>query len=138
MGHRINVQNPEQVLLTVQQVYDSIKVPTMFVHSSLWAIAYGENAKKYRRVLEGGISAAGSRFWFGDDVSPIEYEKTKALAPQENGVKFAEEVEKLTDKICCVPCKDLSFVTNPTVVGLGDTFAGGLVMELAELAAEGK
>lgn len=133
VGQRINLQNPGQVLLTLQQVYEAIKVPTLFVHSSLWAIAYGENAEKYRKVLEGGISAAGCRFWVGDDLNPEMYEKTKQIAPQVNGKIFAEAIEKLSDKICCVPCKDLSFVENPTVVGLGDTFAGGLVMELAEL-----
>lgn len=133
VGHKINLQNPGQVLLTLKQVYDSVKVPTLFVHSSLWAVAYGENAQRYRKVLEGGVAAAGSRFWFGDDVGLEEYEKTKALKPQENGRLFAEAIEKLTDNICCVPCKDLSFVERPTVVGLGDTFAGGLVMELAEL-----
>ena len=31
------------------------------------------------------------------------------------------------ERICCVPCKDLSHVTNPAVVGLGDSFAGGLL-----------
>lgn len=133
IGRRINLQDPDEVLAAVQYVHESINVPTIFVHSSLWAIAYGENASRYRKVLEGGIASAGSRFWFGDDVDPERYERTKQLDPQENGRIFAEAVEKLTDKICCVPCKDLSFVELPTVVGLGDTFAGGLVMELAEL-----
>jgi hypothetical protein len=36
------------------------------------------------------------------------------------------------ENICCRPCKDLSFVEHPTVVGLGDAFAGGLVIGLLE------
>lgn len=133
IGYRFNLQDSEQVLTAVKQIYDSLKVPTLFVHSSVWAIAYGENAGKYRKVLESGVTAAETRFWFGDDVDLEKFERTKQLMPQEEGCIFAGAIEKLTDNICCVPCKDLSFVKQPTVVGLGDTFAGGLVMELAEL-----
>lgn len=133
VGHRINLQNPGQVLLTIQQVYDAIKVPTLFVHSSLWAISYGENPFRYKNTLEDGIAMASTRFWFGDEFGWDEFNKAKALKPQEAGVRFAEKIQTLSDKVCCVPCKDLSFVTNPTVVGLGDSFAGGLLIELSEL-----
>ena len=133
VGHRINLRNPGQVLLTIQQVYDAIQVPTLFVHSSLWALSYGENPFRYKTALESGIAMASTRFWFGDEFGWEEYNRVKALEPQEEGARFAEQIQKLSEKVCCVPCKDLGFVTSPTVVGLGDSFAGGLLMELSEL-----
>lgn len=30
------------------------------------------------------------------------------------------------------PCKNMEFVSAPTAVGLGDAFAGGLLIDLAE------
>ena len=133
VGHRINLQNPAQVLLTIQQVYAAVRVPTLFVHSSLWAISYGENAFRYKESLESGIAMAATRFWFGDEFGWDEYNRANALEPQITGAKFAEKIQGLSDKVCCVPCKNLSFVENPTVVGLGDTFAGGMLMKLSEL-----
>ena len=44
-----------------------------------------------------------------------------------------QQIEKLSNQICCISSKELGFVKNPVVVGLGDTFAGGLVVELARL-----
>lgn len=43
---------------------------------------------------------------------------------------FAKVKQEYGEHICCVPCKDLSFVKHPTVVGLGDAFVGGLVLGL--------
>lgn len=133
IGQRIDLHDPQQVLETVQQVYQAIQVPVLFVHSSLWALAYGKDAQKYRKVLEGGVTAASCRFWFGDDIDPDKYEQTRQLGARIGTEPFVEEIEKLSDQICCISSKELGFVKNPVVVGLGDTFAGGLVMELARL-----
>lgn len=54
------------------------------------------------------------------------------IAPSEKGIRFAEELEALSDQVSCVPCKNMEFVSAPTAVGLGDAFAGGLLIDLAE------
>ena len=133
VGYRFDLKDPQQVLTAVKQIYDSLHVPSLIIHSSAWALAYGEHALKYRGVLESGITAAESRFCFGDEIDLEKCERIRQIAYQEDGCKFAEAIEKMSDQICCVPCSDLSFVKSPTVVGLGDTFAGGMVMALADL-----
>ena len=76
---------------------------------------------------------AATRFWRGDDFGRKEYEETGHLAAKEEGQRFRQEIEKRAgEAVCCVPCKDLSFVENPTVVGLGDFFAGGLLPQLTK------
>lgn len=68
---------------------------------------------------------AASRFRSGDDINPQIYAQTAAMAPKAAAVTFCQQMEqRLGELICCVPCKDLS---HPTVVGLGDSFAGGLL-----------
>lgn len=130
---RIDILNVEEVLDAVREVYEKVKVPTLLVHSAAWALTYGEDARKYERALEGGITMAATRFWRGDDFGRKEYEETGHLAAKEEGQRFRQEIEKRAgEAVCCVPCKDLSFVENPTVVGLGDFFAGGLLPQLTK------
>ena len=82
-------------------------------------------------VLEGGVTMAATRFWKGDVFGPEEYEATANLTPRQDSIVFGQKLEELSDReICCVPSKDMSFVEHPVVVGLGDSFAGGILPEL--------
>lgn len=130
---RIDILNPKQVLSAVKEVYEKVKVPTLLIHSAAWALTYGEDARKYESALEGGITMAATRFWRGDDFGRKEYEETGRLAAKEESKAFCREIEAIAKgAVCCLPCKDLSFVENPTVVGLGDFFAGGLLPQLTK------
>ena len=41
--------------------------------------------------------------------------------------------EALGDRVCIIPSKDLSHIEHPSVVGLGDSFAGGCLPGLLGL-----
>lgn len=131
IGRRINIMDPEAVLEAVKYMYDKIGIPVLIVHSAAWAIAYGEGAAKMGHVLEGGVTMAATRFWKGDVFGPEEYEATANLTPRQDSIVFGQKLEELSGReICCVPSKDMSFVEHPVVVGLGDSFAGGILPEL--------
>ncbi len=133
IGRRIDILDVEQVLWAVKEVYEKVRVPTLLVHSGAWALTYGKNAGKYEQALEGGITMAATRFRCGDDFGRKEYEETGRLADNPKSVEFSRKIEEEAgEDICCLPCKDLSFVENPTVVGLGDFFAGGLLPQLTK------
>lgn len=128
---RIDIMEPVEVIKTIQYMYEKMKIPLLIVHSATWAIAYGKDAKSMGHVLEGGINLAATRFQYGDDFGIKEYEETARLPVRQDSMVFGKKIIEISDKeICCVPCKDLSFVKNPVVVGLGDYFAGGLLPEL--------
>lgn len=128
---RINILDVDEVLGAVKEVYEKIRIPTLLVHSSAWALTYGKDARKYKHALEGGITMAATRFRCGDDFGRNEYKETGRMADIREGVLFSRRIEeKAGDDICSLPCKDLSFVKSPTVVGLGDFFAGGLLPRL--------
>lgn len=130
-GHKINILNAHEILEVVDRVYRMLRVPTLLIHSSKWALTYGENAEGYRKALEGGIALASSRYCYGDDFGREEYLKIKRLSERLDSKKFCETIKKSAgEKICIVPAKDLSFAAQPTVVGLGDFFAGGLLPQL--------
>ena len=128
IGKRINILDVDAVVAALEEVYKGIGIPVLLVHSAAWALAYGEKAGMMKESLEGGVTMSATRFRIGDDITPERYEETKTLAPKADSVVFCEKIrEKLGDKICIIPCKDLNHVKNPTVVGLGDSFAGGLL-----------
>jgi ADP-dependent phosphofructokinase/glucokinase len=131
IGHKIDILNPDEVLQAVKSVYQKAEIPLLLVHSASWALAYGQNAAWMRNALEGGITMASTRFWFGDDFGRNEYQKVKELPAKAKSIEFCASIEQKGGSfICCRPSKDLQFVKNPTVVGLGDFFAGGLLPEL--------
>ena len=128
IGKRIDILDPRAVKDALETVWKNAGIPTVLVHSAAWALAYGENADGMRKALEGGVTMAATRFRVGDDITPELYRETAAMAPREASVVFCREMKELLgDRICCIPCKDLSHVEHPTVVGLGDSFAGGLL-----------
>lgn len=131
IGRRIDIMEPQEVLDGLEYIYRRLEVPLLIVHSASWAIAYGSGAKTMGHVLEGGILTAATRFQYGDDFGPGEYQATAKLLDKQGSVRFGEKITELSERdICCVACKDLSFVEHPVVVGLGDYFAGGLLPEL--------
>lgn len=130
---RIDILDVEEVLDAVKEVYERVQIPTLLVHSAAWALAYGKNARKYEQALESGIAMAATRFRYGDDFGRKEYEDMGRMEGKKESIIFARRIEnEAGDNICCLPCKDLSFVENPTVVGLGDFFAGGLLPRLTQ------
>lgn len=131
IGRRIDILNPQAVKEALENVRESTGVKTLITHSAAWALAYGENASGMREALEGGSIAASTRFRMGDGFTLKDFEATKEIPDKAEGIRFCEELRGLLgEKVCCIPSKDLSFVEHPTVVGLGDTFAGGLLTGL--------
>lgn len=132
IGYRIDVMDPDAVLQAVKEIYEKLEVPVLFVHSSSWAVSYGKDAHAYRDTLESGIAMASTRFRYGDNYGIKEFNEVKKIPPTESNIRFSEAIAKMCPALCCVPCKDMSFVEHPTSVGLGDSFCGGLLINLME------
>ncbi len=132
-GHKISILDPDEVFESIKYCLDNIGVETIIVHSSTWALAYGKLAYRLEKALQGGIDTAATRFRCGDDLNSDNFNETKAIKENEAGARFAEAIVKMDPfRMRCVPCRDLSFVTKPTVVGLGDSFVGGMLPGIAE------
>lgn len=131
IGRRIDILNVEEVAEAVKFVYEKVGVPMLVVHSADWALAYGKQTFNMKNALESAVTMAAARVQYGDDYGAEEYDRVKALSPKERSIGFCSKIkEYVGDQMVCIPCKDMSFVANPTVVGLGDTFIGGMLPEL--------
>ncbi|MEZ4726108.1 MAG: hypothetical protein R3E79_03120 [Caldilineaceae bacterium] len=73
---------------------------------------------------------ATTRFRYGDGFTVENYQAVEQLAPNQQGVAFADAITQLTgDQICCVPVAQVE-QTNGTTIGLGDAFVGGFLPAL--------
>lgn len=128
IGTSIDILDPKEVENAVKYVYDNTAIKLILVHSAAWALVYGKKAGKMKSALEGGVTMAATRFRMGDHFTARDCMRTKDMSDNLKGAGFCKKLEeKLGDMIYCIPCKELSYVEHPTVVGLGDAFAGGLL-----------
>lgn len=130
LGRELDLLNPFQIYEALLEIRKIIPSPLIVVHSRYWALACGENAQSVTKALKGGITMATTRFRFGDDFTVADYEETASLPPNQEGVVFAGELQKLLgDKIYCVPSVHVEG-SHATTVGLGDAFVGGFLPAL--------
>ncbi len=133
VGRRFDILNVQLVLEALKQCQEGVGVPLLIVHTSKWAVAYGDNSEKARQGLYTGICLSALRFSYGDCYGADELWNISSMAANCEGEAFCHEIRKLAgSRVCALPTKDLSGVKNPAVVGLGDCFAGGLVLGLTE------
>jgi ADP-dependent phosphofructokinase/glucokinase len=84
----------------------------------------------FSQALKGGMTMATTRFCYGDDFTVENYKEIEGLSPNQEGVLFADTINKLLgDKICCLPVAHVE-PSNATTVGLGDAFVGGFLPAL--------
>lgn len=137
IGKSIDILDSHAVVEAVKYVYDNTGIRLILVHSAAWALVYGADAGMMKASLEGGVTMAATRFRIGDNFTLEDYAQTKDIPDKTDSISFCEKMsEMLGDKIYCIPCKDLSHVEKPTVVGLGDSFAGGLLPGLLKESRE--
>lgn len=135
VGRDLDLDDPAAVVAALEQVAQGIVGPTLMVHTAQWALAYGPDAARYSDALESGIALAGTRYLVGDALDAAAVARTRALPLRAEGVRFAAEIERLLgDRIVCRPTYVLE-TDDPTTIGLGDTFVGGVVAALVQLGS---
>ena len=132
LKRKLDLLKPDQMISALEDVYKLIPVPIIVVHTRYWALAYGMNAGSFEKALKGGINMAGTRFRFGDNFTMANYHETEANILQNEGVLFADAIERrLGEKVCCLACIQAE-ETRATTIGLGDAFVGGFLPALIQ------
>jgi ADP-dependent phosphofructokinase/glucokinase len=109
----------------------AIPAKHLMVHTHLWAALVGPKANHYRQAVGAAVQMASARFCFGDALTLAQYDSIASLPHN----LFAAGVgEALGDAFG----EDLAFspgflleTGQPTTIGLGDSFIGGFLAELA-------
>lgn len=128
-GRKIDILDPRQVAEAIWEEYAALHVPILVCHSADWALAYGKGAYGIREALEGGVTMASTRFRLGDHYNLRDYQDTAKLPPKERSLSFIRELSEILsdEELVVIPSKELSDVSSPVTIGLGDSFIGGML-----------
>jgi ADP-dependent phosphofructokinase/glucokinase len=129
LGRRVDLLSAEDVAEALRAVHALIPVPTLVLHTKYWALALGSG--QYADALDTGTVMAATRYRHGDDFTDEDVEHMRRRPRRPESVAFAAALRaRLGETVACVPGFALD-VENPTTVGLGDTFVGGFLAQLA-------
>jgi ADP-dependent phosphofructokinase/glucokinase len=129
LGRSVDLLSAPDVARALAEVRQHIPVPTLVLHTKYWALAAG--AVDYTGALDTGTVMAATRYVHGDDFTDADVENLRGRPRRPESVAFAAELRsRMGEIVDCVPGYALD-VENPTTVGLGDTFVGGFLAELA-------
>ncbi|ROR73152.1 ADP-dependent glucokinase/phosphofructokinase [Bogoriella caseilytica] len=105
-------------------------VRTVIVHSGEWALAHGD-VSGLTPALELGVKAATARYVHGDQWNVTDFRRFPCPGPEDGGAVLADRIEALGGgHTAVVPVPQVQ-AQDPTTIGLGDTFLGGLLAGLA-------
>ena len=132
LGRSVDLLSVNEVEHALDSLKALIPAPTLVVHTKYWSLALGETAGEYADALRDGIVIASTRYSYGDDYSDEQYELTRGLQVRPAALSFATALEERMGAVVrCVPGFTLE-VSQPTTVGLGDSFVGGLLASLVQ------
>jgi ADP-dependent phosphofructokinase/glucokinase len=130
LGRSVDLLSVNEVKPALDSLAALIPAPTLVVHTKYWSLALGEAAGEYADALRDGIVIASTRYSYGDDYTDEQYELTRGLPVRPEALSFATALEERMGAVVrCVPGFRLE-VSEPTTVGLGDSFVGGLLASL--------
>jgi ADP-dependent phosphofructokinase/glucokinase len=129
LGHPVDLLGADDVAAALTAVHGLIPVPTLVLHTKYWAVALGRGG--YAEALDTGTVMAATRYCHGDDFTGEDVERLRRRPRRPESVAFAAALRsRMGETVDCAPGFELD-VRNPTTVGLGDTFVGGFLAEVA-------
>jgi ADP-dependent phosphofructokinase/glucokinase len=132
LGRPLDLLDPEEMAAAFAELQALIDAPNIVVHTKYWAVVLGSNAATFENALQGGITMAGTRYAYGDNFTETHYRTVEGGTPRSAGAAFATLIEdRMEGAARCVPTYELA-PSNPTTVGLGDSFVGGFLASLAQ------
>lgn len=131
-GRRVDLLDATDVLSALVGLRALITSPCLVVHTKHWALSAGPLAARFADAVLGGVVMASTRYLVGDGQTAADYAATAALPRTLAGTRFSAEIERLSGgSVRCHSAIVLN-VANPTTIGLGDTFIGGIIAVLAD------
>src|SRR5699024_7925427 len=130
-SHGVDILDADAVAEALREVREHLGIANLLVHTQYWAAVYGPGAAHLRDALRFGTLAGAVRYMRGDAARRADDSSVAAQAPHPQGTVLAEGLEeRFGSALVGVPAYELT-PPAPTTIGLGDTFLGGFIAELA-------
>ncbi|MEL7974322.1 ADP-dependent glucokinase/phosphofructokinase [Isoptericola sp. F-RaC21] len=137
LGRDVDLLDAGGVAAALYELAEIVPSRVRMVHTKHWAIAHGDGAADLRAALRGGITMAAARYVHGDVFTVRELEAMRAESPGPKAAAFAERLADVDPDLVCEAALSLA-APSPTTIGLGDTFVGGVLTELARGVGGGR
>lgn len=140
LGRRFDLHDAVAAAEAVRELRRHVPDPILVVHTRYWTIVLATPERRHAldavaAAADAGNAAAGGRYAYGDDVNAAAIASIAAGPRQRASVRFARDAERILGELGrCLPGFDID-VAQPTTIGLGDTFIGGLIGSLARNGA---
>jgi len=131
VGAEVDLANPTDVVAMIKSLRGMIHATHLMVHTHLWSVLVGPQAQGYAKALDAAVLMASTRYHCGDTLTLDDYEEMagRARNPVATAVGDALMAEFGNQSVFS-PGIALDTDT-PTSIGLGDSFIGGFLAELA-------
>lgn len=131
-GRTVNLLDPDDVRTAMVSLHAQVPTPALILHTQHFALMHGPNARRFRDVLSCGVAVSAARYAHGDRVTRTHidrYATDQVRSPA--GRAVVEELHRTDGSdFCGVPTLDLRDIGQPTTIGLGDAFIGGVIVML--------
>jgi hypothetical protein len=131
VGRSVDLTEASDVALMIRQLRDTIPASNLLVHTHLWSVLVGHDSARFAGPLVAAVQMASARYIFGDSLTIDQYNSVPSF-PYNPSALAIEKAVKSDAGVPCVFSPGFSLETEaPTTIGLGDSFIGGFIAELA-------
>jgi hypothetical protein len=131
VGRSVDLTEASDVALMIRQLRDTIPASNLLVHTHLWSVLVGHDSVRFAGPLVAAVQMASARYIFGDSLTIDQYNSVPSF-PYNPSALAIEKAVKSDAGVPCVFSPGFSLETEaPTTIGLGDSFIGGFIAELA-------
>ena len=135
LERKVDYKDSQSVVAALTDIVTLIDVPILIIHTKDYSVIIGKGYMKYTDCAVSGMTMATTRYIYGDNITPTNFEDVAASPRNELISRIQSEVnDQISEWGCLLPAYEVDCPT-PTTIGLGDTFVGGFILELSKLLA---
>jgi len=131
IGGSVDLTSGGEVIAMLEKLRKLIPARHLMVHTHLWAALIGPEAIGYGQAVNAAVQMASARYYFGDSLSLNQYESIASFPNNESAACVGHMLSGgLGEPFVFSPAFRLDS-DLPTTIGLGDSFIGGFIAEIA-------
>lgn len=130
LGRRVSMTEPEDLVSLMKSLRVLSGVRNVVVHTADYAAVMGEDAQAVATAAAVGCQMASTRFAYGDDFTAEDFRAMATVPYSPVGLYLTASPVVRKAGVHIAPSHAVK-IADPTTIGLGDAFVGGMVLALS-------
>ena len=126
----MSMTDPEDLVSLMKSLRVLSGVRNVVVHTADYAAVMGEDAQAVATAAAVGCQMASTRFAYGDDFTAEDFRAMARVAYSPVGLYLTASPVVRKAGVHIAPSHAVK-IADPTTIGLGDAFVGGMVLALS-------